>query len=146
MNVRQSAGFVAETAVFRVGTAVFRLTHSFANRSFGPGNAIIFLTGFEYGVPHENQSPCLARSVFTKNRGKTWRLPNEEREILLSNPRIRRVGKGQRHQEEHLYVAYGETQVGRYLTIFFIHKAGNEALIISARDMDNKERKQYGRK
>lgn len=71
---------------------------------------------------------------------------NEVREILLSNPRIQRVGKGQRHQEEHLYVAYGQTQVGRYLTIFFIHKAGNEALIISARDMDNKERKQYGRK
>ncbi|MBE2200314.1 MAG: BrnT family toxin [Anaerolinea sp.] len=71
---------------------------------------------------------------------------NEVREILFSNPRIRRVGKGQRHQGEHLYVAYGQTQVGRYLTIFFIHKAGNEALIISARDMDDKERKQYERK
>lgn len=72
--------------------------------------------------------------------------PNEVREVLFSNPRIRRVGKGERHPGEHLYVAYGRTEAGRYLTIFFIHKSGNEALIISARDMDNKERKSYGRK
>ncbi|MCA9969785.1 MAG: BrnT family toxin [Anaerolineales bacterium] len=71
---------------------------------------------------------------------------NEVREILFSHPRIRRVGKGKSNQGEHLYVAYGQTQTGRYLTVFFIHKPGNEALIISARDMDEKERKQYGRK
>ena len=71
---------------------------------------------------------------------------NEVREVLFSNPRIRRVGKGKSRQGEHLYVAYGQTQSGRYLTIFFIYKVGNEALIISARDMDNKERKRYGRK
>ncbi len=71
---------------------------------------------------------------------------DEVRAVLFSNPRIRRVGKGKRRKGEHLYVAYGQTQTGRYLTIFFIHKAGNEALIISARDMDDKERKQYGRK
>ncbi|MGH2593503.1 MAG: hypothetical protein ACRDGG_08325 [Anaerolineae bacterium] len=29
--------------------------------------------------------------------------------------------------------------------VFFIHKPGNLALIISARDMDDKERKRYGR-
>jgi len=56
------------------------------------------------------------------------------------------VGKGKSRQGEHLYVAYGQTQSGRYLTIFFIYKVGNEALIISARDMDNKERKRHGRK
>ncbi len=71
---------------------------------------------------------------------------NEVREVLFSNPRIRRVGKGKNRRGEHLYVAYGQTQSGRYLTIFFIHKVGNEALIIGARNMDNKERKQYGRK
>ena len=71
---------------------------------------------------------------------------NEVREVLFSKPRIRRVGKGKSRRDEHLYVAYGQTQSGRYLTIFFIYKVGNEALIISARDMDNKERKQYGRK
>ena len=45
-----------------------------------------------------------------------------------------------------IYVAYGKTDAGRYLTIFFLHKSGNEALIISACDMDSKERKLYGKK
>ena len=71
---------------------------------------------------------------------------DEIQEILFSNFRIRRVGKGKRRKDEHMYAAYGRTQEGRYLIIFFIHKSGNEALIISARDMDNKERKQYERK
>lgn len=71
---------------------------------------------------------------------------NEVREVLFSNPRIRRVGKGKRRKGEHLYAAYGQTHEGRYLVVFFIHKSGNEALIISARDMDKKERKRYGRR
>jgi len=33
----------------------------------------------------------------------------------------------------------------RYLVIFFIHKLTREAMILSARDMDNKERKSYAR-
>lgn len=44
-----------------------------------------------------------------------------------------------------MYAAYGQTDAGRYLTVFFIHKPGGRALIISARDMDGKERRQYGR-
>ena len=32
---------------------------------------------------------------------------------------------------------------GRYLVVFYIKKANNKALIISARDMDEKERKLY---
>lgn len=71
---------------------------------------------------------------------------NEIRQVLLSNPRIRRVGKGKRRKGEHLYAAYGQTEAGRYLVIFFIHKVTNEALLISARDMDSKERRRYGRK
>lgn len=71
---------------------------------------------------------------------------DEIRQVLLSNPRIQRMGKGKRQKGEHLYAAYGQTEAGRYLVIFFIYKLSNEALIISARDMDNKERKGYGRK
>ena len=71
---------------------------------------------------------------------------DEIRDILLGNPHIRRIGKGKRRKGEHLYAAYGPTEEGRYLTVFFIHKTGNEALVISARDMDDKERRQYGRK
>ncbi|MCL4261700.1 MAG: BrnT family toxin [Anaerolineae bacterium] len=47
---------------------------------------------------------------------------------------------------EDVYAAYGRTNGGRYVTIVFIFKAGSKALILSARDMDKKERKQYGRK
>jgi uncharacterized DUF497 family protein len=71
---------------------------------------------------------------------------DEVREVLLGNPRIHRIGKGKRQKDEHLYAAYGQTAEGRYLVIFFIHKVTQEALIISARDMDRKERKRYGRK
>jgi uncharacterized DUF497 family protein len=71
---------------------------------------------------------------------------DEIRQVLLGTPHIRRVGKGKRHKGEDLYAAYGQTEAGRYLTVFFIHKSGDEALVISARDMDDKERKRYGRK
>lgn len=71
---------------------------------------------------------------------------DEIRQVLLGEPHIRRIGKGRRRAGEHLYAAYGQTAAGRYLTVFFIHKPGNEALIISARDMDDQERKRYGRK
>jgi uncharacterized DUF497 family protein len=39
----------------------------------------------------------------------------------------------------------GQTDSGRYVTVIFIRKFGNRALVISARDMDKKERKQYGK-
>ncbi len=44
-----------------------------------------------------------------------------------------------------MYAGYGRTDAGRYLTVFFIHKPGGLALIISARDMDEKERRRYGK-
>ncbi len=40
----------------------------------------------------------------------------------------------------------GQTDAGRYLIVDFIRKAGGIALVISARDMDSRERRQYGRK
>ena len=45
---------------------------------------------------------------------------------------------------ENLYTALGQTEDGRYLIVFFIHKATNEALVISAREMTKKERRSYG--
>ncbi len=47
---------------------------------------------------------------------------------------------------EHLYNALGRTQTGRYLSVFFIRKLDNRALIITARNMNRKERKKYGKK
>jgi len=34
----------------------------------------------------------------------------------------------------------------RYLIVFFVYKKGKAALIISGRDMSDKERKKYGKK
>ena len=82
----------------------------------------------------------------TKIEAKHQVYRDEIRQVLLDKPHIRRLCKGKRRKGEHLYVAYGQTEVGRYLTVFFIRKTSNEALIISARDMDDKERKRYGHK
>ena len=45
-----------------------------------------------------------------------------------------------------MYNALGTTESGRHLSVFFIHKLTNDALILSARDMDKKERRRYGKK
>lgn len=46
---------------------------------------------------------------------------------------------------EDLYAAYGQTDGGRYLIIFFVRKEQTAALPISARDMTDSERKYYER-
>lgn len=70
----------------------------------------------------------------------------EARQALLSQPRIRFAEKD--HTEgEDVYAAFGQTFGGRYLAVFFIYKPTDQtAVIISARDMSDKERKAYGRK
>jgi len=45
-----------------------------------------------------------------------------------------------------LYNVLGKTKEGRYLSIFFIKKLGNMALIITARDMNQRERRRYEKK
>ena len=71
--------------------------------------------------------------------------PEEVEETLFSKPKFRKVQKGHK-PDEHLYAALGRTEAGRYILVLFIYKKSREALIISARDMDNKERRQYERK
>ena len=61
-----------------------------------------------------------------------------------NRPKIRFVQKGNRKGED-VYMALGRSAAGRYLAVIFIIKKNN-ALILSARDMATKERKQYGRK
>lgn len=69
----------------------------------------------------------------------------EVEEVFTGNPRFRFVEKGER-KDEDVYMVLGQTDAGRYLAILFIHKQTKEALILSARDMADKERKMYGRK
>lgn len=46
---------------------------------------------------------------------------------------------------EDMYTALGQTSAGRYLIIFFIHKLNQNALIVTARDMNKGERKYYAK-
>jgi uncharacterized DUF497 family protein len=69
----------------------------------------------------------------------------EAEEVFFNNPRFRFVEKGFR-PDENVYVVGGQTDAGRYLVVFFIYKQDKTALILSARDMDKKERKRYERK
>ncbi|HEX8737945.1 MAG TPA: BrnT family toxin [Pyrinomonadaceae bacterium] len=69
----------------------------------------------------------------------------EVSEIFLNKPEFRFVEKGHR-KDENVYAAFGQTDAGRYLVCFFVYKKDNRALILSARDMTNAERKQCGRK
>lgn len=69
----------------------------------------------------------------------------EVEEVLTNRPHFRFVSKGNRPGEDR-YSAMGQTDVGRYLIIFFIQKSNRRALIISARDMTKRERRNYGRK
>jgi len=70
---------------------------------------------------------------------------SEVEELLTGQCRIFKKEKG-KIEGEDLYNALGQTKSGRYLSIFFIRKFSSKALIITARDMNGKERKRYEKK
>ena len=69
----------------------------------------------------------------------------EVEELFFNRPHYRFAERGNRPGED-VYAALGQTNAGRYLIVFFIFKRGNTALIVSARDMDRKERRGYERR
>jgi uncharacterized DUF497 family protein len=66
----------------------------------------------------------------------------EVREIFAQKPYFRFVEKGHR-AGENVYAAMGQTNNGRYITVFFVYKQDRRALILSARNMTHRERKLY---
>ncbi len=68
----------------------------------------------------------------------------EAEEIFNNRPRIQFAEKGDVDGED-LYRALGKTDEGRYLAVFFVYKGAGEALVVSARDMSDRERKSYGK-
>lgn len=70
---------------------------------------------------------------------------NEVEEVFFNNHKYRFTESGH-YPGEDAYAALDQTDAGRYLAVFFIRKPNNKALILSARDMDQKERKRYERK
>ncbi|MBI4772467.1 MAG: BrnT family toxin [Chloroflexi bacterium] len=87
----------------------------------------------------------LLRTLRDKLEVKHGVLPEEIEEILLGRPVFRRGEKGRRNRNEHLHYALGQAEDGRYLIVVFILKPGNQALVISARDMTERERRSYRR-
>ncbi|MCP4664312.1 MAG: BrnT family toxin [bacterium] len=81
-------------------------------------------------------------SVIDKLAWKHNILPEEIEEVLFDKPGYRKVQKGHIPGED-LYSALGQTHSGRYLIVFFVYKATREALILSARDMEPKERRRF---
>ncbi len=80
---------------------------------------------------------------------KIWRKhgvdEDEVNEVLgLRETHFKRLEKGHVAGED-LYGGYGQIESGRYLSVFFIHKLDQAAFVISARDMDLKERKRYAK-
>ncbi len=69
-------------------------------------------------------------------------LPSEVEEALSGECRVFKKEKG-KVEGEHLYNALGQTQARRYLSIFFIQKLNQKALIVTARPMNQNERRRY---
>ena len=69
-------------------------------------------------------------------------LPSEVEEVLSGKCKIFKKEKD-KVEGEHLYNALGRTGAGRYISVFFIKKLDNRALIITARGMNRNERKRY---
>lgn len=69
-----------------------------------------------------------------------------EVESLIERKALFRKIENGRIRGEKLYRALGQTLSGRYLAVFFIYKMTREALVISARDMSEQERKFYAKR
>lgn len=76
-----------------------------------------------------------------------WKHNVEEQEvieILENKPQFRYKEAGFRTGED-VYGAFGKTNAGRMLSVFFVYTQDKRAIIASARDMTEKERKKYVR-
>ncbi len=84
-------------------------------------------------------------SIVEKLAWKHNIVPVEVEEVLQGQCRIFKKEVG--HVDgEHLYNALGQTSSGRFLSVFFIKKLDNKALIVTARDMTSQERRRYGKR
>ena len=68
----------------------------------------------------------------------------EVEDVFDSRPHVRMAERGN-IPGENLYAAYGQTAGGRYLVIFYINKSADRVPPISARDMEDNERRYYAK-
>ena len=83
-------------------------------------------------------------SIIEKIRIKHNITVTEVEEVFRNKPKFRRGPRGN-YVKENIYYALGRTDGNRMLFIVFIFKRNNEGLIISAREMDTKEKSLYSR-
>lgn len=86
----------------------------------------------------------ILRTFAEKIERKHQVTPDEIREVVDNLPHFRRLEKGHVAGED-LYGAYGRTYAGRPLSVFFVYRRTHDALVISARNMDEKERRRYAK-
>ena len=74
-----------------------------------------------------------------------WKHNVEEQEVIevLENKPIFQFKEKGFHPGEDVYVAFGRTSSGRLLSIFFVYTRDQRAIIVSARDMSQKESQKY---
>ena len=70
---------------------------------------------------------------------------DEVEQAFAGKPRYFRGPRGKR-RGENVYYAFGQTAGERYLVVTYIKKKDGRALILSAREMTDKERRRYQRK
>ncbi|MDM8566567.1 BrnT family toxin [Candidatus Halobeggiatoa sp. HSG11] len=63
-------------------------------------------------------------------------------EVLENRPIFKRKEAGHKSGED-VYSAFGQTNAGRFLSVFFVYTQDKRAIVVSARDMSDKERKKY---
>ena len=71
--------------------------------------------------------------------------PEEVEGMFSRNPSIRRLESGNVKSED-IFISFGTTNPGRYLTVLFVRKKDKRALVISAREMTKGERRKYGKR
>jgi hypothetical protein len=75
--------------------------------------------------------------------GRKHGVSREEVLQIIHGPAIFRFVENGHRRGEHVYAALGQTESGRYLVVFFIHKVDLRILILTARDMTDTERRRY---
>jgi uncharacterized DUF497 family protein len=65
--------------------------------------------------------------------------PYEAEEVIDDDPFIAKAGKDR-------YIAYGQTDAGRYLLVVFARKSEQRLRVITARDMTSAEKRSHKRR
>jgi len=76
-----------------------------------------------------------------------WKHNVEEHEVIevLENKPLFQLKETGYKPGEDVYAAFGRTARNRLLSVFFVYTEDRRAIIVSARDMSDKEKRKYAR-